>query len=67
MSAKEMFEKLYFDYIFDKDNNRIIYKNGRYKIIFDFDFRDIEIKIKNSPIKLELLQAINKQVEELGW
>lgn len=38
MSAKEMFEKLYFDYIYDKDNNRIIYKDGRYKIIFDFDF-----------------------------
>lgn len=77
MSAKEMFEKLGYELFFNmsqclwyiKDLNGIKY-NVRFNTIDD-KFIDIwymfEKQRKDFDINLELLQAINKQVEELGW
>lgn len=64
MSAKEMFEKL-----------GLSYSNNGYQICYYNDFEDkyiwfftetqtIEIDFD---INIDYLQAINKQVEELGW
>lgn len=65
MKAKEMFEKLEYDQtitqygIWYLDIN----DNGFY-----FGFRDTHFVLHSkSTITLEELQAINKQVEELGW
>ena len=72
MSAKEMFEKLgYGDYF--NNGLRITYSN------FDKECKMIEFDLKKKQLmladdsqevfelSLEELQAINKQVEELGW
>ena len=78
MKAKEMFEKLGYEDFCGTLNYIKEYKDGR-EIFIDFDIkrkkiskgrcgfaiykmdsRDIEITLKE-------LQAINKQVEELGW
>lgn len=65
MTAKEMFEKLGYKLI---NNKNIVYKSthftGRITHIAFFD--DKQILITQS-IGLEELQAINKQVEELDW
>jgi len=94
MSAKEMFEKLNFDYYEqdDRKKGKIFYYlkaihtpdrlNTEYiqfkKITFAFNGFEIEnwltdayinkIKdIDNIFITFEGLQAINRQIEELGW
>ena len=72
MSAKEMFEKLgYGDYFYN--GLRITYSN------FDKECKMIEFDLEKKQLiladdseevfelSLEELQAINKQVEELGW
>ena len=72
MKAKEMFEKLgYGDYF--NNGLRITYSN------FDKECKMIEFDLKKKQLifvddseevfelSLEELQAINKQVEELGW
>ena len=72
MTAKEMFEKLgYGDYF--NNGLRITYSN------FDKECKMIEFDLKKKQLifvddseevfelSLEELQAINKQVEELGW
>lgn len=65
MTAKEMFEDLGYKLINDKN---IVYKGphptGKITHVTFFD--DKQILITQS-IGLEELQAINKQVEELGW
>jgi hypothetical protein len=69
-SAKEMFEKLGYEREFK--NNVIYYfkkiripkRNIIYSINFIIDDKQIFI---NKNIEIEELQAINKQVEELGW
>lgn len=72
MSAKEMFEELgykyvklddLFCYINKKDNVRIAFVNCEYgkSIIIEDDCHMATYINKNE------LQAINKQVEELGW
>ena len=72
MSAKEMFEKLGYEYT--KDDELIIYKRK----INDFEsniYFYIKLKIfwKTNGMGNELaftykeLQAINQQVRELGW
>ena len=81
MSAKEMFEKLGYECERD-DNNWLIYNKKAvvdYKITFvkrgDYNNQEcVEIKptINGQPhyfvrLDIDLLQAINKQVEELGW
>ena len=81
MSAKEMFEKIGYEY-HCYDSEEVTYRkedrqwreNGRILICFDLLNKEIELGFKgktsgNLPIfiSLEELQAINKQVEELGW
>ena len=65
MTAKEMFEKLGYKLINDKN---IVYKGTHFtgRIIHIAFFSDKQILITQS-IGIEELQAINKQVEELGW
>lgn len=82
MSAKEMFEKLGYEY--NNYGNHIdyqIYKDKEISLVIDFrlDIKKIwltceeyvnrdYIWVSNDfEMTTELLQAINKQVEELGW
>ena len=74
-SAKEMFEELGYEKttVINPDGC-IDYINKKKKyseIYFDKNFKLITKHYLNSgvacPITLEELQAINKQVEELGW
>lgn len=73
MNAKEMFEKL--GYIQKIQNNVIYYfkeinipkrYGGSMFYYINFILEDKEIFISRN-LKIEELQAINKQVEELGW
>ena len=78
MKAKEMFEKL--EYVQIKENdNYIVYKNKKAPIYIEFQsnltktvkhincyFKIIIFKT-SVYLTLEELQAINKQVKELGW
>lgn len=81
MSAKEMFEKLGYEYHqYDSEEitcikqDRQWRKIGTITICFDLINKELELGFKgeisgNLPvfIKYQELQAINKQVEELGW
>ena len=78
MSAKEMFEKLDIQLVNEKT---LIYKQDDGGYVTEYLFNNITqcVQIKeyelfnyNKPqgsttLSIELLQAINKQVEELGW
>lgn len=67
MSAKEMFEKLGYRYMKSLSNKEHIwYRNTKIKseIVFNLIGKSIS---NDYAIKLKELQAINKQVEELGW
>lgn len=70
MSAKEMFERLGYKLI-QNDVNWLIYSfNNKFKIMFYKPQQDFKIEcLENiyNTIDMEELQAINKQVEELGW
>ncbi len=69
MSAKEMFEKLGYKYLTDykyclfryvnKDENPFVY-------IYFYENKTIEIA-PDYELSYKVYQAINKQVEELGW
>lgn len=79
MSAKEMFEEL--GYELRSHKNIIRYVNKQY--VSDWNYIDFNLKEKtiyahimsdspftpDSPLELNLkeIQAINKQIEELGW
>ena len=76
MTAKEMFEKLGYEYSecwFCEELEEIYYqKNGIYtpQIKFSLNRKTISVyrfENKASSFDMKLLQAINKQVEELGW
>lgn len=83
MTAKEMFEKLGYEDITDSryKDLMIVYKNSGnvyYEISFMKDYKCFEINpyviwgdtvLQHYFVRLDtkLLQAINKQVEELGW
>ena len=82
MSAKEMFEELgYKDISYNYPNkDYIAYQNNKiviYTIIFVKEYKCIELNptlnaderrlIHFTRLDMKLLQAINKQVEELGW
>ena len=76
MSAKEMFEKLGYKYSecwFESELDEIYYKKqGKYtpQINFSLNHKTIFVyreDYKSSCFDMKLLQAINKQVEELGW
>jgi hypothetical protein len=79
VSAKEMFEKLEYELVFE--NEEVLrYKKNKW---LDVEFWKVYEKITGEKMKkyikvsnvhdrpyfisIELLQAINKQVEELGW
>ena len=70
-TAEEMFEELGYDLIVDKFF--IKYIKDIDQIIFDLKEKDISVyeywcgEFTYHPITLKELQAINKQVEELGW
>jgi len=79
MSAKEMFEKLGYEERKHENYIRYVGKffiSDWYNILFDLERKTIYPNItSDSPftpaepleINIDLLQAINKQVEELGW
>lgn len=69
--AKEMFEELGYEYsTLLSDQQRIYYEHKHFNnqpsnfIIFDLDYQIIS---NDCDITLKELQAINKQIEELGW
>ena len=71
MSAKEMFNKLGWEYntIVEENHIEIYYVKNDYNcrpITSEIDFRNEEIFITGT-INLQELEAINKQVEELRW
>lgn len=65
MSAKEMFEKLRYKQT-NNDNYLTCYSNEEenYYIYFYNYWKKIEVL---HDITMKELQAINKQIEELGW
>lgn len=74
MSAKEMFEEL--GYKLDINNEKeLLYRKTCYGSIGEFyfriwfykDFKTFEISKRSNEIDMPLFQAINKQIEELGW
>ena len=74
MSAKEMFEKLGYAVVYTNDNGDIQYeKQFEYaKVIIYFVNKEKLIEMIcdteiTYTIEFDELQAINKQVEELGW
>lgn len=75
MKAKEMFEKLgYKQDIYNNSAYQVIkyYNDKHTSILFcidnkNFTNKSIEKEGNEPLITLEELQAINKQVEELGW
>ena len=69
MTAKEMFKKLGYELI---NENEVVmqYYNIEYdyEICIDKEFKTIEPPcVPYFFITIDLLKAINKQVEELGW
>lgn len=70
MKAKEMFEKLGYEKICD-DVNYIIYNfEEHFEIRFYKPQQEFSIYYNDeiyNTIDVEELQAINKQIEELGW
>ena len=69
MTAKEMFEKLGYYPSYDYDNPKYdfaFYLKYSQKMIV-FNIKDKTIAVYDGTITIEDLQAINKQVEELGW
>ena len=67
MSAKEMFEELGYNVKFE-NNNFIHYANLELlkELKFDKEYKVFYI-IGSKTIFDDELQAINKQIEELGW
>lgn len=64
MSAKEMFEELGYSY--EKKKNEIsIWENEIYYITFYLETEEISINMFG--LDKEVIQAIQKQIEELGW
>ena len=68
MNAKEMFEKLGYE-LLEKYDDVITYYNVEYdRYIYFYSLTYvIEIGNEDKEFNYEELQAINKQVEELGW
>lgn len=75
-SARELFEELGYTYqesYFEEKLDKINYsKNGDYvpQIIFSFDNKCVKVyrkENKASWFDVKILQAINQQINELGW
>ena len=81
MSAKEMFEKLGYKQLgsFKPDDNYIVIawdkeKHGDRFTIYFYGDKEVRVVMETKRgeiyppiVELEELQAINKQIEELGW
>lgn len=69
MSAKEMFKELGYELINENEVVMQYYnKEYDYEICIDKEFKTIEPPcVSYFFITIDLLQAINKQVEELEW
>ena len=68
--ADEMFKKLGYEKTRDGEDCWCIYENKLHKISFEKNVQSIFFEDKKDNIvliKKEVLQAINKKVEELGW
>jgi hypothetical protein len=69
-TAKEMFEKLGFDVgkIYSREDVVCYHNYGKISVYFHKN-KSVGVHSNGnySIINIELLQAINKQVEELGW
>lgn len=73
MSAKTMFKKLGYE-LFITSDNEICYMGEKHNWYISFYLDDKVIKCSQNDfydtsigISIEELQAINKQIEELGW
>lgn len=68
MSAKDMFEKLGYEERTETSSIACIksYINYKNLSIIYFD-SDKSIDLGNITITIDLLQAINQQIKELGW
>lgn len=76
---KEMFEKLGYEYDYIQNDNSeytITYHKDNLHIQFNLDSKQVVVQNDSSYqfygyavffISKELLEAINKQIEELGW
>lgn len=65
-TADEMFEELGYKKNFE-DKYRANYENIGFETIINFDKEIQEIRIYNTSIGTQELQAINKKCQELGW
>lgn len=77
MKAKEMFEELGYEYNIVKYRNQIV----RIEYILDYEYSsNVSFNLENKSfnvwfgedkssggITIDMLNAINKQIEELGW
>lgn len=77
MSAKKMFEQLGWYLDIETNDNQIVYSKNKFSndilgfigaktITFDKEMESVYLNDVND-ISMLLLQAINKQIEELGW
>ena len=77
MSAKKMFEQLGWYLDIETNDNQIVYSKNKFNndtfgfisaktITFDKEMESVYLDDVND-ISMLLLQAINKQIEELGW
>ena len=76
-SAKEMFEELGYELISSSHNRKVFKKDNlvtSYTIVFEYCAKTINIYssingkgFNSKNMTMKELQAINKQVEELGW
>lgn len=69
-TAKEMFEELGYKYENDFVDNNIYYSGNKdVYYVFSLDRKTFFKKeyMEAGDITLDELQAVNKQVEELGW
>ena len=70
-SAKEMFEELGYKQTIN--NTKYIYMSSYHNTIIEFDEIIVTVRISQidkeyaQTFNMKELQAINKQVEELGW
>jgi hypothetical protein len=72
-TAKEMFEELGYELFEEKDSRYITYVyHDRYIIQFDLIMQNFyayedNMDMQYIGVDMKMLQAINKQCEEMGW
>lgn len=63
--ADELFDELGYEKIHD-NKRRIVYKYGFIEKI-EFDMKNRYINFNLGVVDIQVLKAINKKIEELGW